>query len=61
MFSNDVIELINQFWSFEADMCGSLLKVFNRKHLVLVTIAVPVFMDMIGETTGDVGTVGRHG
>lgn len=54
---DDVIQLIDQFLPLKGDMSSSLLKVFDCKHLILVTIAVPVFMDMIGETTGDVGTV----
>lgn len=47
MLSNDVIQFINQFWSPESDMHSAFLKVFDCKHLILVTIAVPVFTDMI--------------
>ena len=57
MSSNDVIELIDQFWSPEGDMSRPFLKVFDRKHLILVTVTVPVLMDMIAETTGNVSAV----
>ena len=55
MSGDDVVQLINQLWSFEDDMRCPLLKVIDRKHLVLVTIAVPISMDMIG---GDLGLTG---
>ena len=57
MSGDDVVQLINQLWSFEDDMRCPLLKVLDRKHLVLVTIAVPISMDMIAETTGNVSAV----
>lgn len=57
VLGDDVIQFIDQFLWLKGDMCCSLLKIFDGKHLVLVTIAVPVLMDMIAESTSDVGTV----
>lgn len=54
---DNVIELINQLGPSERDVCSALLKVFDCKHLILVTIAVPVFIDMIAETTGNVSAI----
>ena len=38
-------------------VCRSLLKVFDNKHFILIMNAVPVLINMIAETAGDIGAV----
>ncbi len=60
MLSNDLIKLIDQLWSFKGDKRCSLLKVLNSKNLIVVTIAVPIRINMIAETAGNVNPVVRN-
>ena len=57
MPGDDVIQFIDQLGAFEADMGCSLLKVFDRKHLIFIAGTVPVFMDMIAQAAGNVSAV----
>ena len=50
-----IFSLFDQFR--RAVICAVPSEYLIGKHLVLVTGAVPFSMDMIGETTSDVGTV----
>jgi len=54
---DDVVQLINQLRSLEYDLCSSLLKILNHKHLILIVVAVPVFMNMVSQPTGNVSAV----
>lgn len=60
MPDDDIIEFIDQLWPLKSDMCSPLLKVFDGKHLILVTVTVPVGMDMIVKTAGNVSAVVGH-
>lgn len=42
---------------YEYDLCSSLLKILNHKHLILIVVAVPVFMNMVSQPTGNVSAV----
>ena len=61
MPSYNFIQLVNELQSLEYDVRSPLLKVFNCKHFVLIMSAVPVIMDMIAETPGNVCTAVGNG
>ncbi|CNV25616.1 Uncharacterised protein [Salmonella enterica subsp. enterica serovar Bovismorbificans] len=47
MSGDDVVQFIHQFRSFESNMGSSLLKIFDFKHLVLVTVTPSVIVNVI--------------
>ena len=58
---DDIVQLIHQLGTFHSDMGCSFLKILDCKHLVLITIAVSVLMDVISKTAGDISTVVWNG
>ncbi|OUF17785.1 hypothetical protein AZ021_002458 [Enterobacter ludwigii] len=49
--SDDVIGVFHPFWSFN-DVSRSLLKIVNSKHLIFITIAMPVFINESIQSSG---------